>query len=123
MIEQRVEFACDSKRYATLIMAAITAESECAAYREALKNVMRGKARDRVKVARKALFGKNTKRRGMEMLKLVKASVQLGRVLRDGDEKSQMKALRNFEVAFMNFKATGATAQGWMKLKGLKHGA
>ncbi len=99
----------------------LESEAECAAYREALKNVMRSKASDRVGVARKALFGKNTKQRGKEMLKLVKASVQLGLVLRKGDQKAQLRALRNFEVAYLRFKATGATAQGWMKMKGLKH--
>ena len=117
----RMEYVCDSKAYGKLLIGALHAEAECAAYREALKNVMRSPASKRVKIARTALFGKNTKQRGKELLKVVKAAVQFCRMLREGEEKAQMKALRNLEVAFINFKAKGATAVGWMK--GLKHGA
>jgi len=96
-------------------------ESECAAYREALKNVMRSPAKLRVGIAKKALFGKGVKQRGRELLKLAKASVQFCHLLRNGNEKAQMKALRNLEQAYVNFKAKGATASGWLKVKGLKN--
>ena len=96
-------------------------DADCAAYREALKNVMRSPAKDRVKIAKKALFGKGVKQRGRELLKLAKAAVQFCYILRNGDQKAQMKALRGLEQAYVNFKAKGATASGWLKVKGLKN--
>ncbi len=118
---QRVEIARDSKHEGKLLMEALKAEAACAAYREALKNVMRSGSGERVKIAEKALFG-NASQRGKTMLKLVKATVQVWWWSRHGTEKDFLASLAALDVAMGNFELKGATCRKWLKRKELRDG-
>lgn len=108
-------FQVPSRDFGDYLIEALKAEAECAAYREALKNVMRSGPEEREEIAEMALDLKNTKKRGMMMLKVVKAAVILGEYMRKGNEKDFLKALGNLETALGNFKLVGATAKKWLK--------
>ena len=93
------------------LMRSFEMEAACAVYREALKNVLRSN-RGLKKIANKALFG-NTKQRGKEMLKLVKAGVQVAFFMRRGTQEDFEAALANLEAAYKAFGLKGVTARQW----------
>lgn len=107
----------NSKVYGKLLIRALKCESRAAAYREALKNVMRSGPGERVKIAKEALFGKSIDQRGRQMLKVVKAAVIAGHYLRNGTDKQFTGALAGLEVALERFDLRGATAMKWLKEK------
>ena len=106
----------NSKVYAKLVLQALESEAACAAYREALKNVMRSGPRERVKIARKALFG-GTRQRGKQMLKVVKAAVIAGHYIDHGTDEDFTKAIAVLQVALENFDLRGASVKKWLKEK------
>lgn len=118
----RVEVIEDSKRYGALLIASLKDQAACAAYREALKNVMRSKPSKRMGIARKALFGKSVQQRGKTMLKAFKAAVQVWHFSRKGSDKEFCQALRCLEVAMENFELKGPSVRKWLKKKELVNG-
>jgi hypothetical protein len=118
---KKIEWAVDTKPYGDLLASVLAAEAKCAAYREALKNVIRGKAKDRVKTANEALFG-SVNQRGKEMLKVVKAAVQVWYFQDHGNDEDFVTALANLSVAMDRFPLKGATVKRWMRLKTLREG-
>lgn len=104
----------NSKVYSKLVLRALECEAECAAYREALKNVMRSGPGERVKIAKTALFGKATQQRGKTMLKVVKAAVMAMHRMEKGTEKEFVKSLAALEVALERFDLRGATVHKWL---------
>ena len=103
-------------RISSLIGKLLVAESECAAYREALKNVMRSKPEEGAKIAKKALFGKaEIRQRGRSMLKIVKAAVIATDRLRNGNDEDFAKAVASLEVWVDKFDLKGVTVKKWLK--------
>lgn len=101
-----------------LIVSALQSDAACAAYREALKNVMRSHPSERVEIARKALFGQKViKQRGRAMLKVVKAAVIAVNRLRHGNAEDFAGAVAALEAALDKFELKGATARKWLKEK------
>lgn len=96
-------------------------EAACAAYREALKNVMRSKPKDRKRIANEALFGKGVEQRGKTMLKVFKAAVQVWWFSRKGSDKDFVAALQCLEVAMANCELKGPSARKWLRKKELAH--
>lgn len=105
--------------YMTLLLTrALESESMCAAYREALKNVMRSKPSERVKVAKKALFGlPELRQRGRAMLKVVKAAVIAVNTLKKSDTEAFAKAVVSLDAVVSKFDLRGATVHKWLKEK------
>jgi hypothetical protein len=119
---QRLEVIHDSKHEGKLLIEALQAEASCAAYREALKNVMRSKPSARAKIAREAVYGKSIKPRGKTMLKVFKAAVQVWWFSRKGTDKEFLKALKCLECAMENFELKGPSVRKWLKKKELVNG-
>ena len=101
-----------------LLTRALEAEASCAAYREALKNVMRSKPSERVKVAKKALFNlPELRQRGRAMLKVVKAAVIAVNTLKNSDAEAFAKAVASLDAVVSKFDLKGATVHKWLKEK------
>ena len=114
-----ITYVADSKVSGKLVVTAVQAEEACAVYREALKNVLRSPVKAGKKIANEALFGKATKQRGKEMLKIVKAGIQVAHFMRKGTQKDFEQALSNLEYAFSKWSMTGVTANQWVTQKKL----
>ena len=120
---QRVEYAEDSKAYAKLLMAALRAESECAAYRECLKNTYREKSpKMRRKIARHMIENGPAKR-GKELLKVVKAACIVGHFMHHGTDEQFTRALSAMEETLIRFPMEGATIRKWITqdVKGIEN--
>ena len=120
---QRVEYAEDSKSHAKLLMSALKAESECAAYRECLKNTYREKLPKMRRKAARHMIENGPEKRGKELLKVVKAACIVGHFMHHGTDEQFTRALSAMEETLIRFPMEGATIGKWITedVKGIEN--